>query len=290
MTDDRQPAYDAVIPARVRYDPELPDKAKLLYGEIRALASREGFCWASTAYFCRLYGVSDECVNGHLRALEKRGHIVRECLRDADTSQVLERRLWVDLRKYAARDRDAPPPEKLGTPPQEILGTPPQEILEENNTSKNSTRLEDPPVVPPRGDGGRKADISDPAGCPGDTRTKNNRERRKREPLPDWEPDRFEKFWRLYPKTESNANQKKADARRAWNQLRPDDDLIGYMGKVLVLQMKTRQWNDGVGVPYASTWIRAFGKEELPDVETLMALGSGTSPAGWAPDPEVMTS
>ena len=114
--------------------------------------------------------------------------------------------------------------------------------------------------------------------------------RRKKEPLPDWEPDRFEKFWQLYPKTRSNANQKKADARRAWNQLRPDEELIAYMGKVLRLQMETDQWKEGVGVPYAATWVRAFGKDELPDLETLTALAaSADAPAGgWAEDPEVM--
>lgn len=274
MTDDRQPAYDAVIPARVRYDPELPDKAKLLYGEIRALASRDGYCWATNAYFCRLYDVNERTVQRLLSALADRGHIAVEMIRGEGVEHGVERHIWVDRAKFYLRDPDAPPlthrqttPGKnVGTPPDTNAGTPPDKNVGENITRVNSTSKEDPPVVPP--EGGRK----------------------RREPLPDWEPDRFEKFWRLYPKTESNANQKKADARRAWNQLRPDDDLIGYMGKVLVLQMKTRQWNDGVGVPYASTWIRAFGKEELPDVETLMALGSGTGSGGWAPDPEVMTS
>lgn len=259
MTDDRQPAYDAVIPARVRYDPALPDKAKLLYGEIRALASRDGYCWASTAYFCRLYGVSDECVNGHLRALEKQGHIIRECLRDADTSQVLERRLWVDLRKYSVRDRDAPPPEKLGTPPQEILGTPPQEILEENNTSKNSTSVEDPPVVPPAG---------------------GRRPRSKKEPrkAPDWKPERFAGFWAYYPRGEN-----KQKAMDAWDRLRPSDELIDRIGRALVRLKQTPDWQEGVGIPHASTFLNNARWE---DADRLTA----PAPArGWAEDPEVMT-
>ena len=276
MTDDRQPAYDAVIPARVRYDPELPDKAKLLYGEIRALASREGFCWATNAYFCRLYDVNERTVQRLISALADRGHIAVEMIRGEGVEHGVERHIWVDRAKFYLRDPDAPPvthrqttPDKnVGTPPDTNAGTTPDKNVGENITRETSTRENTPLKSPQGGTGGRK----------------------RKEPLPDWEPDRFEKFWRLYPKCESNANQKKADARRAWNQLRPDDDLIGYMGKVLVLQMKTRQWNDGVGVPYASTWIRAFGKDELPDLDTLMALGSGTSPGGWAPDPEVMTN
>lgn len=260
MTDDRQPGYDAVIPARVRYDPELPDKAKLLYGEIRALASRDGYCWASTAYFCKLYGVSDECVNGHLRALEKQGHIVRECLRDEDTKQVLERRIWVDRGKYLGRDRDLPPPEKLETPPQEILGTPPPKILGENNTSKNSTSEEDPPVVPPAG--GRRA-------------------RPKKEPrkAPDWKPERFAGFWAFYPRSEN-----KQKAMDAWDRLRPSDDLIDRIGRSLVRLKQSRDWQEGVGIPHASTFLNNARWEDADGLTAPAQAG------GWAPDPEVMTS
>ena len=274
MTDERQPGYDAVIPARVRYDPELPDKAKLLYGEIRALASRDGYCWATNAYFCRLYDVNERTIQRLLSALTERGHIATEMLQGEGLPHGVERRLWVDRAKFRLRDPDMPPlssradtPDKnVGGTPDKNAGGPPDKNVGENNTSKNSTSEEDPPVVPPKGG------------------------RRKKEPPPDWQPDRFEKFWKLYPKTESNANQKKADARKAWNQLRPGEELISYMGKVLVLQMKTRQWKEGVGVPYASTWIRAFGREELPDLDTLTALTAPAQTGGWAPDPEVMTS
>ena len=195
-----------------------------------------------------------------ISSLADRGHIAVEMIRGEGVEHGVERHIWVDRAKFYLRDPDAPPVTHRQTTPDKNVG--------ENITREHSTKENTPLKSPQGGTGGRK----------------------RKEPLPDWEPDRFEKFWRLYPKCESNANQKKADARRAWNQLRPDDDLIGYMGKVLVLQMKTRQWNDGVGVPYASTWIRAFGKDELPDLDTLMALGSGTSLGGWAPDPEVMTN
>jgi len=49
------PGYCAIIPAEVRYHDKLSPSAKLLYGEITVLASREGYCWASNAYFARLY-------------------------------------------------------------------------------------------------------------------------------------------------------------------------------------------------------------------------------------------
>jgi hypothetical protein len=266
MTDEtRLPGYDAVIPARVRYDPTLRDKAKLLYGEIRALANREGYCWASNAYFCKLYGISDRCLQDHFRALEEAGHIVRENIRDGDTNEQLERRIWVDRGKFFARDPDQPPAKICGTPPENICVTPPADICGENITRENSTSSEDPPVVPPGG-------------------------RRKKKPLPDWKPERFDAFWKRWPKVQSNVNQSKADARRAWNQLRADDDLLAYMGEYLMLQEQTEQWKNGVAIPYASTWIRKFSKPELPDMETLrVVLDQAPAPAGWAEDPEVMS-
>ena len=85
MTDDEmfrvnepEPAYDAVIPAPVRYDDELPARAKLLYAEIRALCKRRGFCWATNAALARHYRVQPLAVSLWLKTLATRGHIVIE--------------------------------------------------------------------------------------------------------------------------------------------------------------------------------------------------------------------
>ena len=271
MTDEtRLPGYDAVIPARVRYDPELTDKAKLLYGEIRALASREGYCWASTEYFARLYDVSERTIYRLLDKLESQSHIWRETTWSESSKGGTKRRVWVDPNKFYSRDPDMPPPDyepadkNVSYPPDKNVSYPPDKNVRENITSMNKTSSEDPPVVPPGG-------------------------RRKKKPLPDWKPERFDAFWKRWPKVQSNVNQSKADARRAWNQLRADDDLLAYMGEYLMLQEQTEQWKNGVAIPYASTWIRKFSKPELPDMETLrVVLDQAPAPAGWAEDPEVM--
>lgn len=73
-----QPNYFAVIPAEVRYDTELSAGAKLLYGEISALCNKEGFCWATNAYFSQLYQATPRTISRHISQLVERGHLKAE--------------------------------------------------------------------------------------------------------------------------------------------------------------------------------------------------------------------
>ena len=50
MKEEIKPNYFAVIPANVRYDNELTEKEKLLYGEITCLSNKEGYCFALNNY------------------------------------------------------------------------------------------------------------------------------------------------------------------------------------------------------------------------------------------------
>ncbi len=70
-----QPSFFAIIPAPVRYHPTLPPAAKLLFGEITALCSVEGYCWAQNPYFVFLYGVDRSTVKRWLAALSDAGFI-----------------------------------------------------------------------------------------------------------------------------------------------------------------------------------------------------------------------
>ncbi len=112
-----KPGFDAVIPASVRYDKALRPNAKLLYGEIRAMASREGYCWASNRYFAQLYGLTEKTISELIRDLAREGHIWTEVLRQADTNQVAQRRIWVSQERYERQTREEEPKEALSPAP-----------------------------------------------------------------------------------------------------------------------------------------------------------------------------
>jgi hypothetical protein len=69
------PVGDIVIPAKVRYSKEISQSAKLIYGDIRALSFKNGFCNASNEYFGFLYGVDDKTISSWINELAKAGFV-----------------------------------------------------------------------------------------------------------------------------------------------------------------------------------------------------------------------
>ena len=66
----------AILPARVRYDAQLPPNAKLLFAEIAAKTNTLGYCWAHNKCFAEKLGVSADRISDLIRRLEKAGYIV----------------------------------------------------------------------------------------------------------------------------------------------------------------------------------------------------------------------
>ena len=104
-----QPAYYAVIPASVRYSKSLPSSAKLFFGEITALCSVAGYCWASNAYFMALYDVDRSTLKRWISALSKEGFIRVELV-----SGTCERRIFdTTIRAQNPAQKCAPPGAKM---------------------------------------------------------------------------------------------------------------------------------------------------------------------------------
>lgn len=87
-----KPSYYAIIPADVRYS-DLKPNAKLLYGEITALSSKEGYCFATNRYFASLYNVTKNTISLWVSQLHKAGFISVELIKKGE--QITERRIGI---------------------------------------------------------------------------------------------------------------------------------------------------------------------------------------------------
>lgn len=118
-----KPSYWAVIPAEVRYDDNLSADEKLMYGELTCLTSAYGYCWASNAYFAKLYNKSERTIQRWLGNLEKYGYITRD-INQKDTNNA-ERKIY--MVKNVRGDKNVIPPYDKN--------------VIYNNTSINNTRI-----------------------------------------------------------------------------------------------------------------------------------------------------
>lgn len=135
--------YYAIIPANVRYS-DLPPNAKLLYGEITALANERGYCWASNSYFSDLYGVSKRSITTWINSLIEKRFIHVEMIHKAGTKEIQERRLYIappiEENFYTPIEENFyTPRRKVREPLEEKFYTPIEENFQDNNTVFNNT-------------------------------------------------------------------------------------------------------------------------------------------------------
>lgn len=97
--------WDAILPAKVRYDSRLKGEAKVLYSEILLLSSQKGYCYATDKYLAESYSSSQRSINRHIASLKKLGYIKIETKRQG--KRVTERRIYpLELPKMAINDNE----------------------------------------------------------------------------------------------------------------------------------------------------------------------------------------
>lgn len=217
--EQKKPGYWAVLPAQVRYDPQIPPNAKLLYAEISSLTDARGYCYAANAYFEQLYELSERTISRLIRTLAEAGYI-----RVEDDGGGKDRR-----KIYAGVNPLAVPPGNLDknvyTPRQNCRGGIDKNVYQ----NKKENRKEDQsPQKPPEGAG---ADYVP-------------------KEAPDWKPERFAAFWKFYP-----LHTSKQAAIRAWDKLKPSDELLAVIGKALRRQIAEKQARGEEWKIYASTYL-----------------------------------
>lgn len=94
MSKKEQPNYYAIIPATVRYDTNLKYAEKLLYGEITALANKNGYCYAQNKYFADLYHVTAVSVSRWISHLQELGYIETEVIRN-ENKEIVSRNIYI---------------------------------------------------------------------------------------------------------------------------------------------------------------------------------------------------
>ena len=109
--EKKLPNYQVNIPAAIRFDRQLSAHAKLLYGEIKALCDKEGYCWASNRYLAALYGVKKETISYWLRQL-KNLQLIR--------IQIIEE--LANQRRIILAESQDTPSQKFGTSSENIAG------------------------------------------------------------------------------------------------------------------------------------------------------------------------
>lgn len=252
MADSGNGSYYAVIPAEVRYDPELSASAKLLYGELTSLCNQTGYCWAGNVYFAELYGLSVRTVSRLIAQLEAKGYIRCETAATKDGS---ERHIYAGLFLVTQEGGRQKCPGGID----ENVQTPLDKNVYQNNKQENN-KQNIPPIAPQGG-----------AAC----QPKKQSARRAAKTEPRYRPEWFERFWALYPRRTN-----RVAAVRAWDKLSPDLELCRVMTDALRAQMQTAQWREGPDhIPHPSTWLN--GARWLDEVTP--ADSGGSQP----PTPEV---
>ena len=87
--------YYTILPAEIRFDKRLLPYERLLFSDILALSNKKGYCYATNAYFAKIYGVSVVSVSTWISNLIKYGYISRSYEYKVNTKMIERRKLYI---------------------------------------------------------------------------------------------------------------------------------------------------------------------------------------------------
>ena len=109
----------------------------------------------------------------------------------------------------------------------------------------------------------KNTDLKEPPKAPqGASVAEKPKRARKPKSVPGWQPEKFEGFWKAYPRDEDRAK-----AVEQWDKLPQDKELMASHGdseEALLLEisrglkrhLESREWREDVGIPHAFRWLR----------------------------------
>lgn len=81
-------------------------------------------------------------------------------------------------------------------------------------------------------------------------KNKNIEKEKEKEKERELISERFDRFWSVYPKKTD-----KQAARKEFEKLSPDEDLLNIILNAISRQKASKQWKDAQYIPYPSTWL-----------------------------------
>lgn len=87
-----------------------------------------------------------------------------------------------------------------------------------------------------------------------------------------YEEQGFDSFWNAWPKKRS-----KGDAYKAWKATKDRRPTMEKLLKAISVMKASEDWRKDGGqyIPYPSTWLRAWGWEDVPEVDMKDVLANG---------------
>lgn len=222
-------SYWAVIPAHVLHNQSLSASAKLLYGEIAVRCGEMGYCYASNGALAADLRCGERTVTRLLGELESSGAIIVRMSGSTGRKGNRERRIYTAETAVGSLA-------KIGETAS--FG---ETGLDKNGETVNRIEYinpDIPPIVPHDHD---QSDVT----------------------MPRWKPERFAAFWEYYRR--NVRPDARSRAVKAWDKLKPSDELIARIGRALQKQVGSKMWQDGIGQPYASTYLNGRRWEDAPD-------------------------
>lgn len=248
-------AFWGVIPAPVRGDQKLTDKAKLLYADLSALADEKGYCWASNEYLAQLYKCGERTISRCISQLADLGFIRIETVPIKGGKKSTERRIFLGI---FGVDKNG----KTG--------------VDKNGEAASFVHA----GVDKNGEATLYCNSYGITGMNGSNDNNPHKPPCKKTGA-TWLPERFEKFWQFYPSGGSGKGSKQR-AAAAWDKLRPDEALLAEIGRALEKQKATEMWSRGVGIPYASTYLNQRRWEDAAEIRTPQhSTGTSTGQEAW---------
>lgn len=225
------PTFYAIIPADVRYDKSLSASQKLLYGEITALCSKEGFCWATNAHFAELYDRTASSISVMISGLAAKGYISVYVDKENGNRRIIS---IVPREGGMPGSRHIPLSKNRGGSPKKSLDPSNEKSNGQyNNTSLSKHKDYSSPLYPPIGGSLAPEEVEELAREDGD----------------------FQAFWDAYPATPHKGRYRSAFQEWSYKQrsgaLPPIDTLLEALS-----EQKECRYTDPKYIPSPAKWLR----------------------------------